>query len=109
MRKYTITAIGLIGLTTLLAASAANAGEVLRREGRQRARIRQGVASGELTPGETKALRHEQRRIERTREKALADGKIGPKEHAKLQREQKRASHDIYRLKHNEREVPPAH
>jgi hypothetical protein len=107
MQKGIILTIGIIGLTATLAASAADAGEVLRREGRQRARIRQGVAKGELTPGETKALRHEQRHIERTREQALADGKIGPQEHAKLEREQDRASLDIYQLKHNNRAVPP--
>lgn len=108
MRKHITLTVGIIGLTAILAASAANAGQAARREGRQRARIHQGVASGELTPGETQKLKREQRHIERTRERALADGKIGPKEHAKLQHEQNKASRDINRLKHNERQVPPA-
>ncbi|MFN8624693.1 MAG: hypothetical protein U0587_01715 [Candidatus Binatia bacterium] len=108
MQKGLIRTIGLIGLALAVSATAAQAGQVANREARQRARIHQGVASGQLTHGEAKALHHEQRHIENMREHALADGHLGPKEHARLDQAQDRASSDINRLKHNEREAPPA-
>jgi hypothetical protein len=109
MQKAILATIGITGLALTLTASAANAGQVANREVRQRARIHQGVASGQLTPGETKFLRHEQHHVETARKHALADGRLGPKERARLGVAQDRASHDIYRLKHNDRELPPAH
>ena len=109
MRKGILTTIGITGLALTLTTSAANAGQVASREAQQRARIHQGVASGQLTPRETKVLRQEQHHIDNMRERALADGHVGPKELARLDQAQDHASHDIYRLKHNERQVPPAH
>jgi hypothetical protein len=91
-----------------LTATATYAGPITRREVRQRARIHQGVQSGDLTRGETNVLRREQRGIEHLREHALTDGHIGPRERSALTNAQNRASHAIYRLKHNGREVPPA-
>jgi len=108
MRKHTLMVAGMLGLGMMLVSSTAEAGQVARREARQNARIRQGVASGELTPGETKLLRKEQRTIEHGRKRALADGHIGPWEHKALEGAQNRASDDTYRLKHNQRQVPPA-
>ncbi len=97
-----------VALTVLLGATAAHAGPVRHRQARQHARIHQGVQGGALTPGEAKALRREQRGVERLRERALADGQIGPREGAALDNAQDQASRDIYRLKHNGREVPGA-
>lgn len=105
MRRRLMTVAGLGVLTTMLMAAVASAGPVQRREGRQQARIAQGVRSGELTPRETNRLEREQRGVERRREHALADGQIGPRERAGLQRAQNRASRDIHRLKHNGREM----
>ncbi len=107
MRKELFTTIGVTGLILTLSASTAHAGPVTNREARQRARIHQGVASGQLTRGETTALRHEQRHIETMRERALADGHMGPAEGARLDQAQNHANRDIYRLKHNARTVPP--
>ena len=108
MRKQSFMVAGMLALGVMLVSSTAEAGQVARREARQHARIRQVVASGELTRGETKLLRQEQRTIEHGRKRALADGHIGPREHKALEGAQNRASRDIYRLKHNERQVPPA-
>ena len=77
---------------------------IKQRQMNQRARIRQGVRSGELTKGEARNLRQEQRTIQAEKQMAKADGKVTPAERAKLRRDQNKASRDIYRLKHNNRE-----
>lgn len=94
--------VALMGGTLLLAGSA-SAGPIQDRMLRQDARIDQGAASGALTPGETQRLDSEQNVIARTRDRALADGRIGPREARQINWEQDRASRNIYRLKHNER------
>jgi hypothetical protein len=109
MRKEILTTIGITGLALTLTAAAADAGQVADREARQRARIHQGVATGQLTPHETTVLRQEQHRIDNMRQRALADGHVGPKELVRLDQAQDHANRDIYRLQHNERQVPPAH
>jgi hypothetical protein len=76
---------------------------VNQRQRNQRARIRQGVKSGELTKGEAKRLRQEQKTIRAEKQMAKSDGKVTPQERAKLRRDQNKASRDIYRLKHNNR------
>lgn len=101
MRQLLIA--GSLGLVaSLLAVGPVSAGEVRERQDRQSARIHQGVKSGQLTPREAGTLRAEQRHINRTRQRALAnDGHIGPGEARHLNREQDAANRDIYRLKHN--------
>ncbi len=74
-----------------------------RREARQRARIAQGVQSGQLTAGEAARLRAGQRRVHRIEHRAKADGVVTPRERARLERGQDRQSRAIHRLKHNAR------
>jgi hypothetical protein len=89
-------------LASLFVAGPVFAGPIHERQDRQAARIHRGVKSGALTPNEAGALRAEQRHINRTRNRALAnDGRIGPAEARRLTREQNVASRDIHRLKHN--------
>ncbi len=83
-----------------LAADPATPG-VERRQHIQQERIRQGVASGQLTPRETIRLEREQARIERTERRMKADGVVTPGERARLHLRQDKASRDIYRAKHN--------
>ena len=101
MRQLLIAgSLGLIA--SLLAVGPALAGEIRERQERQAARIHQGVKSGQLTPREAGALRAQQRRIDQTRRRALANGgHIGPAEARHLNHEQDVANRDIYRLKHN--------
>jgi hypothetical protein len=87
----------------VLLATTAQAGVIQDRQGRQNARIEQGVASGALTPHEAGTLYKQQRVIARTRDRALADGVVSPSEARQLTREQNHASQDIYDLKHNDR------
>ncbi|MBP1684780.1 MAG: hypothetical protein H6Q33_923 [Deltaproteobacteria bacterium] len=108
MQTGLIPRLGITGLALALTAPAVHAGQAAHREARQRARIHQGVTSGQLTRGETTVLQREQRHIEIMREHALADGDLGPKERARLDQAQNYAGRDIYRLKHNERAVPPS-
>jgi len=95
MVTATIALLGVAGL------SLAEAGTITKREERQQKRIAEGVESGQLTTKETARLEREQAKIETDREKAWSDGRLSKKEKAKLTREQDRASHHIYRQKHD--------
>ena len=100
MTRLTVAA-ACVALVGFVGVSAVQAGEIVNREGRQQARIGQGVQSGKLTARETQRLEREQGRIEADRNQALADGKVTKRERARLHREQDRASRHIYRQKHD--------
>ena len=76
---------------------------IKERQLNQRARIRQGVRSGELKKGEAAKLRQEQRDIKFDKKMAKSDGKVTKAERRHITKEQNKASRDIYRLKHNDR------
>ena len=71
------------------------------RQENQKARIEQGVRSGQLTHREAARLRAEQRRIRAEKRLARADGVVTPAERAQIRRDQRRASRHIYRQKHD--------
>lgn len=99
-----IVVSSLLGISTLTAAAhAAPPARDQVREGRQEARIGEGLATGELTVGEAVHLQREQARIDRLQRRARADGHVGVVEKARIEAAQDRASHDIYTLKHNRR------
>lgn len=75
-----------------------------RREARQEHRIREGVRSGELTRGEAKRLRAEQRHIDRAQDRMLEDGDLTAKEKLRLENMQDRASRHIKNQKHDKQE-----
>jgi len=104
MKKLLIV-ITIIGLGLSSAAAQTATPKVTKRQIRQQERINEGAKSGELTRREGKRLEHQQMKIEADKEKAKADGVVTPRERAKLKHEQNRASRNIYRKKHNEREV----
>ena len=91
----------LIGTFILGTVTVAMAGPFTWREGRQQARIYQGVDSGQITRTEYQRLEREQGKIEADRQRAWADGTLTPGEASRLTREQNRASRDIWRTKHN--------
>ena len=76
------------------------------RERHQRHRIREGVATGELTRRETVKARHDQRTIRRTERRAKADGKVTKKEKAVLTHKQNKASRSLRRNKHDDQQRP---
>ena len=80
---------------------------VTERQENQKARIAEGVKSGELTRREATKLRAEQRGIRAEKRMAKADGVVTPAERAKLRRDQNRASRDIYRQKHDAQKKAP--
>jgi polyhydroxyalkanoate synthesis regulator phasin len=77
-----------------------------QRQARQEQRIDQGVASGQLTPRETRRLTREQGAIDKAESKAKADGTVNAQERHKLHEMQNKASRDIHRQKHDAQHVP---
>ena len=73
-----------------------------RRQERQRARIKQGRRSGELTRHELRRLNKQQRKIGRMERRFNADGYLSGRERHRLERAQDRASKRIARFKHND-------
>ena len=69
----------------------------------QHARIRQGVASGELTHREAQNIRHRETNIRAraARDRAMHGGCLTRAERFRLNRSLNRTSHTIYRDKHN--------
>ena len=71
------------------------------REHNQAQRIRQGIASGELTRPETRRLVRGEARLHRHEARAKADGVVTARERARLQHEANVESRRIYRQKHD--------
>ncbi|NTV96001.1 MAG: hypothetical protein HGA75_11395 [Thiobacillus sp.] len=82
-----------------------NDGRTLRyidqMQAQQRARIQDGIRSGELTPREAQRLIAEQREIERMQHLYLADNRLNPWERQRLMNELEDASRNIWREKHD--------
>ena len=74
-----------------------------RRVSRQHARIRDGWRNGDLTRKELKRLRKDQRKIARMDRRFGRDGHYTKRERRKLNKALDRASHRVYRAKHNRR------
>ena len=74
---------------------------VTHREHAEKARIAQGVRSGELTPDETKALRTQQQTIRTEKKEAKSDGVVSPTERKELRQDVREASRNIYTEKHD--------
>lgn len=102
MRKLTKMAV-TIGMVSLVGAGSAWAGKVADRQWRQAERIHQGVYSGELTRAEAHKLIRQQRHIRQLRARAWSDGRLTARERKIIVYRQDRASHLIYRFKHNHR------
>jgi len=76
------------------------------RQNRQRARIHEGRADGNLTRRETSLLNKEQRHIRRSEHHAKADGDVTVAERRRLGRKQDHANRHIRRAKNNESVKP---
>ena len=71
------------------------------RQQNQRARIRQGVASGELNRREAARLRGRELGVTAEKRAARADGVVTPGERQDIRRTENSASRAIYRQKHD--------
>jgi len=76
------------------------------RQQNQRARIQQGVRSGELTRRETRKAVATQRDVRQLERAYKSDGKLTARERADLHHEQNQASRQIYRQKHDAQARP---
>ena len=100
MKQLPIALIAL-GLLT----GAAQAQTVDQRHADQTGRIGQGVATGHLTPGETRRVERQQGSIDaqESRMRARDGGHLTGYDRARLQHRENNASRHIYRAKHNGR------
>ena len=92
-------------LATTHAASAQTATPSLNaRQVNERARTRQGVASGELTRPEAALLRAREADIRQDKRAAKADGVVTRDERQDIRKDENKASRAIYRQKHDGQE-----
>src|SRR5581483_7257005 len=78
-------------------------GRIQRRKENQQGRIAQGVASGQLTAGETANLEHKEAKVNREvrSDRNANGGALTPQERRQVNRQQNRLSKNIYRDKRN--------
>ena len=101
--RVLLAVAGLAALTAAVADAHAATPRVDRREARQHARIREGLRSGEITPGEAARLRAGQAHVFRMERRAKADGMVTMRERVRLNRALNHQSRHIARFRHNGR------
>ncbi len=96
------TAAALLVVAGLATAQAQTRTPVVNaREQNQRARIRQGVATGELNRREAARMRGREAGLTAEKRAARADGVVTPGERRDLRQTENRDSRAIYRQKHD--------
>ena len=100
MRKLVALLIP-IALTVVMQVNAQTTPRVDQRQHNQHARVRHGVANGELTMREAANAIHDQRHIRRAERRVKADGHVTRRERARLHRQQNQASRELRRNKHD--------
>lgn len=100
MRKLVALLIP-IALTVVMHVNAQTTPRVNQRQHHQHARVRHGVASGELTRREAAKAIHDQRHIRRAERRVKADDHVTRRERARLHRQQNQASRELRRNKHD--------
>lgn len=78
------------------------------RQTKQETRINNGVASGQLTANETKALDAQQAHVTNVENRAKADGVVTPAEKAHVTHVQNKANRSIRHQKHDAQVAPVA-
>ncbi len=102
LKKVGFLSVSMLAVAMMGAASAsAGTPRLDARQDNQRARIVQGVRSGELTRPEARRLAHGQAELRRDERAAKRDGVVTARERAALQHEANRQSHRIHRQKHD--------
>ncbi|GBC62868.1 hypothetical protein DENIS_3852 [Desulfonema ishimotonii] len=99
--KKLIVGLGIVGMIWGSAGAAWAGGSFEHRQQKQTRKIYNGVKKGCVSHKEFRRLTREQWRIEHTRKKALADGRISRKEKKRLNKMQRRAGKHIRRATHN--------
>jgi hypothetical protein len=96
------TALFTLGLTTF--SFAQSTPKVDARQDIQKARIKEGVQSGELTKAEADKMRANQAVIQHAEHKAKADGVVTKGERKKLDKMQDRSSKRVKHQKHDKQD-----
>ncbi len=99
-KSILIFVVALMGWT-LQSQAQTTARRVTKTQVKQKARIKHGQVSGQLTPYETAGLKAQQRHINRKKHRAKADGVVTRKERRGLKKQQKMANRSIYWQKHD--------
>ncbi len=103
MKKSLWIAVVAALVGAVFVAESAQAARHDKRQRRQKARVAQGVKSGELTHGEVRRIEAQQNRVRNAERVAEKDGVVTDSKKARIERMQDRASAQIHRLKHNAR------
>jgi hypothetical protein len=103
MQTKNVIVLTLVIVMGMAWAGSASAGPLKKRLVNQQHRIRNGVASGELSYREARRLRHHHRMVRRLRHHFLADGRLTHGERRVLHRHLDRNSERIYAHKHDRR------
>lgn len=101
-----LTALALFATSTVASAQTRTPG-INARQANERARIRQGVASGELTRPEAARLRAREADISQDKRAAKADGIVTRDERQDIRQDERHASRAIHRQKHDGQERRP--
>lgn len=64
-------------------------------------RVKQGIASGQITAWEANSLKHQQQKIKATRLRYMSDGVLTPWERSDLQKMERAQDTSIYKQKHD--------
>jgi hypothetical protein len=100
-KRNWMAAVALLSMTAMAGSVLAGTPNLDRREHNQRARIHQGVDSGELTRAEAQRLRVGQAHLHLNEARAKSDGVVTGAERARLQNQADRQSRRIHRQKHD--------
>jgi hypothetical protein len=95
-----VAALGLLTISHVASAQTATPG-INATQRNERARIHQGVASGELTKNEAARLKARQADIRQDKQMAKADGVVTRDERQGIRKEEAHSSRAIHRQKHD--------
>ncbi len=102
MKKILVSALFVCAFA--IASNAQSTPVVDQREANQKARIKEGVKSGELTKAEAARLHKNQKHVKHAEAKAKSDGVVTPGERAKLDKMQDKSSKRIAKQKHDKQD-----
>lgn len=88
-------ALILFGITSANAQTATSRGD--------RAKIKQGIRSGQMTKAETVSVLKSERKVKKDVRAAKADGVVTPLERKEIRKDKRTADRKIRRVKHNRR------
>lgn len=103
MKKTLFSLVAALGLLTISHAATAQTATpgISPARRNERARINQGVASGELTRTEAAQMRGRQAEIRQDKRAAKSDGVVTRDERQDIRKDKNQASRAIYRQKHD--------